>query len=171
VAAAAAGVGLWMRDLKRDRAWANDAHRAILGIAAGDVPDLPKRLDLVHPDDRAAVAAAIEAAREQGGDYALRHRVLRSDDEPRWVASHGSVRLDARRRPVRMWGVTSDITVPARAELDAEVNRNELAHLSRVAMLGQLSGSIAHELNQPLTAILSNAQAALRFTSSPSVDL
>jgi PAS domain S-box-containing protein len=171
MATAAAGVGLWMRDLERDRVWANDAHRAILGIAAGDVPDLPNRLDLVHPDDRASVAAAIDAAREQGGEYALRHRVIRGDGEPRWVASHGSVRLDDRGKPARMSGVTSDITAPVRADLDAEVNRTELAHLSRVAMLGQLSGSIAHELNQPLTAILSNAQAALRFTSAPSVDL
>ena len=170
-AAAAAGVGLWMRDLKRDRPWANDAHRAILGLAVDDVPDLPQRLDLVHPDDRGAVAAAIGAAREGGGDYALRHRIVRGDGEMRWVASHGNVRLDRRGKPASMWGVTSDITAPVRAELDAEVNRNELAHLSRVAMLGQLSGSIAHELNQPLTAILSNAQAALRFTSAPSVDL
>jgi PAS domain S-box-containing protein len=171
MAAAAAGVGLWMRDLVRDRPWANDAHRAILGIAAADVPDLPKRLDLVHPDDRGAVAAAIDAARERGSEYAVRHRIVRGDGELRWVASHGSVRLDGRGKPASMWGVTSDITAPVRAELDAEVNRNELAHLSRVAMLGQLSGSIAHELNQPLTAILSNAQAALRFTSKPPVDL
>jgi len=171
MAAAAAGVGVWMRDLKRDRAWANDVHRTILGIAASDVPDLPKRLDLVHFDDRGAVAAAIDAAREKGGEFALRHRIIRGDGEPRWVASHGSVRVDSRGKPAILWGVTFDITAPVRAELDAELNRNELAHLSRVAMLGQLSGSIAHELNQPLTAILSNAQAALRFTSAPSVDL
>jgi PAS domain S-box-containing protein len=171
MAADAAGVGLWMRDLRRDRPWANDAHRAIFALAPEDVPDLPKRLDLVHPDDRTAVAAAIEAARERGGEYAVRHRIVRGDGELRWVASHGSVRLDGRGKPTSMWGVTSDITTPVRAELDAEVNRNELAHLSRVAMLGQLSGSIAHELNQPLTAILSNAQAALRFTSATPVDL
>ena len=50
--------------------------------------------------------------------------------------------------------------------------RDELAHLSRVAMLGELSGSLAHELNQPLTAILSNAQAAQRFLKQdpPRVD-
>ncbi len=46
-----------------------------------------------------------------------------------------------------------------------------MAHLMRVALLGQLSGALAHELNQPLTAILSNAQAAQRFLKSDSVDL
>jgi len=65
-----------------------------------------------------------------------------------------------------------DVTERRRAELAAARQRDELAHLSRVAMLGELSGSLAHELNQPLTAILSNAQAAQRFLaqSPPRVD-
>ena len=56
-----------------------------------------------------------------------------------------------------------DISVRRASEQAAARQRNELAHLSRVSMLGALSGSLAHELNQPLTAILSNAQAAQRF--------
>ena len=55
-----------------------------------------------------------------------------------------------------------------KAELDAHEQRAQLTHLSRVAMLGELSGGIAHELNQPLTAILSNAQAAQRFMTDKS---
>jgi two-component system sensor kinase FixL len=56
-----------------------------------------------------------------------------------------------------------DMTERRRLEQAAARQRDELAHLSRVAMLGELSGSLAHELNQPLAAILSNAQAAQRF--------
>jgi PAS domain S-box-containing protein len=56
-----------------------------------------------------------------------------------------------------------DVTERKRAEARAVRERNELAHLSRVTMLGELSGSLAHELNQPLTSILSNAQAAQRM--------
>jgi two-component system sensor kinase FixL len=56
-----------------------------------------------------------------------------------------------------------DVSERRRFEREAAEQRNELAHLSRVAMLGELSGSLAHELNQPLTAILSNAQAGQRF--------
>jgi len=56
-----------------------------------------------------------------------------------------------------------DLTGRRRAEAEAALQRDELLHLSRVAMLGELSGSLAHEVNQPLMAILSNAQAALRF--------
>jgi signal transduction histidine kinase len=58
-----------------------------------------------------------------------------------------------------------------RAELELQEQRRELTHLSRVAILGELSGALAHELNQPLTAILSNAQAAQRLLTQESPDL
>lgn len=57
----------------------------------------------------------------------------------------------------------TDISVRKAMERESTVQREELAHLSRVALLSELSGSLAHELSQPLTAILSNAQAAMRF--------
>ena len=65
-----------------------------------------------------------------------------------------------------------DITARKRTELELERQRNELAHLSRVTLMSELSGSLAHELNQPLMAILSNAQAALRFLAhdTPNLD-
>ena len=68
-------------------------------------------------------------------------------------------------------GVSTDITARKARELEIEMQRNELAHLSRVTMLSELSGSLAHELNQPLAAILSNAQAALRFLATETPDL
>jgi C4-dicarboxylate-specific signal transduction histidine kinase len=70
-----------------------------------------------------------------------------------------------------MIGATIDITARKQAELEVQQQRGELAHLSRVTMLGELSGSLAHELNQPLTAILSNAQAAQRFLAHDNADL
>ena len=62
------------------------------------------------------------------------------------------------------------ITERKQAELDAQRHRQELTHVSRVATLGELSASLAHELNQPLTAILSNAQAARRFLTGDQAD-
>jgi PAS domain S-box-containing protein len=67
--------------------------------------------------------------------------------------------------------IARDITARKRAQAEALKHRAELTHLSRVTMLGELSGSLAHELNQPLTAILSNAQAAQRFLTHDNVDL
>ena len=66
---------------------------------------------------------------------------------------------------------TRDLTEQRRAEAEAQQQRLEVAHLSRVAMLGELSGSLAHELNQPLTAILANARAAQRLLRLSSPDL
>jgi len=65
----------------------------------------------------------------------------------------------------------TDISERLRNEREAALQRDELAHLSRVAMLGEIAGSLAHELNQPLTAVLSNAQAALRFLQRAPPDL
>ena len=62
-----------------------------------------------------------------------------------------------------MRGVVLDVTQRHQMQSEALQQRKELTHLSRVAMLGELSGSLAHELNQPLAAILANAQAAQRF--------
>jgi PAS domain S-box-containing protein len=63
-----------------------------------------------------------------------------------------------------------DISERKQAELEATRQRNELAHLSRVTMLGELSGSLAHELNLPLSAILCNAQAGQRILANGAID-
>jgi len=65
----------------------------------------------------------------------------------------------------------SDITRRRLAEIESERQRQELTHLTRVGILGALSGALAHELNQPLTAILSNAQAMQRFLAREPLDL
>jgi C4-dicarboxylate-specific signal transduction histidine kinase len=67
--------------------------------------------------------------------------------------------------------IVRDITDRKRAEMDAAIQSRELAHLSRVTTLGELSGALAHELRQPLSAILINAQAARRLLSRDPVDL
>jgi signal transduction histidine kinase len=64
-----------------------------------------------------------------------------------------------------------DISSRKRAEIEARRNLDEIAHLNRLAAMGELTASVAHEINQPLTAILSNAQAACRFLSGKSSNL
>jgi signal transduction histidine kinase len=63
-----------------------------------------------------------------------------------------------------------DLIAQHSAERESKEQRQQLTHLTRVSLLGQLSGALAHELNQPLTAILSNAQAALRFLAADKID-
>ena len=171
LATATTGVGLWLRDLTRGETWTNAEHRKTWGLADGAAPDLKSQIQLVHPDDRVQVEAAVDRAMIGGGDYDVQHRIVLPGGDVRWIASRGSVEVDAHGKPRYLRGATADISGRVRADMDAKTLRNEVAHLSRVVTLGQLSGSIAHELNQPLTAILSNAQAALRFMNAKSVDM
>jgi PAS domain S-box-containing protein len=64
-----------------------------------------------------------------------------------------------------------DVTARKHAEQEARQLRDELAHAGRIATMGEMAAALAHELNQPLAAILSNAQAATRFLSGPNPDL
>ncbi|HYH43788.1 MAG TPA: PAS domain S-box protein, partial [Burkholderiales bacterium] len=89
----------------------------------------------------------------------------------RWLQTVKRPIVDETGRASQLLGSATDITRRKETELELERQRNELAHLSRVAMLGEMSGSLAHELNQPLTAILTNAQAAQRFLAGDAVDL
>jgi C4-dicarboxylate-specific signal transduction histidine kinase len=89
----------------------------------------------------------------------------------RWIAGRGQAEFNGNGQPVRMRGASLDITKRKQAELEAARQRNEMARLARVTMLGELSGSIAHELSLPLSAILSNAQAAQRVLANGCADL
>jgi PAS domain S-box-containing protein len=95
----------------------------------------------------------------------------RKNGELYWEWEVISPLFDAAGKITHFVGVKEDVTERKRDEVALSRQRSELTHLSRVAMLGELSGSMAHELNQPLTAILSNAQAAQRFLAGEQADL
>ncbi|WP_367185302.1 sensor histidine kinase [Rugamonas sp.] len=167
----AAHLGVWVRDLARRTIWMSDQWRALFGFAPEQTVQLVDLLLRVHPDDRVAVQRTLDQCLHGVSRYDMEYRIVLPDGELRWIGSHGSVALDAAGRPALVHGVSLDITPRKRAELDLQQKQKEVTHLSRVAVLGELSGALAHELNQPLTAILSNAQAALRFMERQPVDL
>ena len=128
---------------------------------------IPERLRVPHAGLRAAYARDPQA-RAMGAGRELFARRKDGGEVPVEVALSP---MHSERGLFVLVSVV-DITQRRNVERAAARQRDDLAHLSRVAMLGELSGSLAHELNQPLTAILSNAQAAQRFLaqSPPRID-
>jgi PAS domain S-box-containing protein len=172
LAAEAAQLGFWIRDLATDQIWATEKWRSLFGFSDTEAVNVSLVMQRLHPNDRDDLSkAAISRALEESGSYEREYRVILPDNQMRWISSHGQVELDDRGKPARVRGVSRDVTQRRAAELDVLQQRQELAHLSRVTMLGELSGSIAHELNQPLGAILRNTEAAELFLQDPSPDL
>jgi len=100
--------------------------------------------------------------------------------EERITDAHGKIRwLQTVKRPIinsdgssnQLLGASTDITRRKETEIQLQEQRAELAHVARISTMGELAASLAHELNQPLTAILSNAQAALRFITAKPADI
>jgi PAS domain S-box-containing protein len=299
LAANTAGLGLWVWDATRDESWVTPEGRSLFGWGESEPVTLERFIHTLHPDDREATREAMLRSLQSGGDYLAEYRVVLSGGAIRWITTRGRFEFDANHRPLRLRGVSIDITARRQAEetlekerrflrqvididpnfnfakdregrftivnqavadaygttvneligkidadfnpnseeveffhrMDLEVmdtlkerfipeerltdaqgkvrwlqtvkrpiidkdgvanqvlgastditqrkqaeselqrNRQELAHVTRISTMGELAASLAHELNQPLTAILSNAQAAQRFMAADPADL
>jgi len=125
----------------------------------------------VHPDDRERCLATYSDAFDARREFTMEYRLRRHDGEYRWVSDKGVPRRAPDGTFLGYIGCADDITPRKDAELTAERHRAELAHVARLSTMGELAASLAHELNQPLTAILSNAQTAERFLASDQIDL
>jgi PAS domain S-box-containing protein len=159
LAASAAELAMWTWDILRDQIWTTDKGNALFGFAKSDKINFDRFLDALHPEDRETVRRAVAKAMNGDGEYESAYRVVLSDGQVRWIAGRGRVEFGDG-KPLRMRGVSLDITERRQAELEAARQRTDLAHASRLAIVGELTASIAHEINQPLGAILSNAETA-----------
>ena len=166
-----AHVGNWEWDFKADRLfWSEEACR-ILGRPENYTTDYAGFLQAVQPDDRERVVQYVRDLMAAKRADILEFQITRPDGGVRTLSSIAEVVRDERGVPVRMSGAWQDITDQKRAEAALRRSLDEIAHLNRVSAMGELTSSLAHELNQPLAAILSNAQAAARFLSGASPDL
>lgn len=162
LAADAGGIALWMWDRGGSGLWCNDHARRLLDAAPEGPLDLQHFLANAHPDDMQQLEqSTLAASADESREFDL--RVVLPGGGIRWLAVRGLVDGADSGAAGVVRGAAIDITVRRELEHESRTLRDELAHLSRVTMLGELSGAIAHELNQPLAAILSNAQAAQRF--------
>jgi PAS domain S-box-containing protein len=123
-------------------------------------------VETAHPEEREYVVKEFKKALATGSSYISEHRIRRADGIYRWHLSRAEPLLDEDGQIVQWFGVAIDIDERKRAEDHLRETRVKLAGASRIAMVAELSASIAHELNQPLTAVLANAQAAWRWISN-----
>jgi PAS domain S-box-containing protein len=166
-----ADFGIWIRDLARKEIWASDKWRGLFGFAATEPLDLEKILQRIHFEDRDAFRLVLEKAVQGDGSYEAEYRVVLPSGEMRWIGSRGRVEFDGAKKPILVRGVSNDVTERKEAEEETQALRRDLAHVDRVSMMGQLASSLAHEINQPLGAILRNAEAAELFMQEKSPDL
>jgi two-component system sensor kinase FixL len=171
LAAEAADLGFWVHESEKEEFWGSDHWRALFGYTKSEPLYMSNFISRIHPDDREATLRTITDAERGDGHYQMEHRVVLPDGQVRWFSCQGRVALNKDGRPARMQGVSIDITRRKQAELEAQTHRNDVAHLLRVASLGELSSALAHELKQPLSAILSNAQSAELSLARGIVDL
>jgi PAS domain S-box-containing protein len=171
LAADAANLGMWEWNVREDEIWATEASRLVLGVPSSGVIRFSTLLAGLHEDDRDRFRQLLEDAVAKGEDYDTEYRLVRLDGGQRWMASRGSVHLSEEGKPERLVGISIDVTARKEAEIEARQHREELGHLTRLTLMGEMAASFAHELNQPLSGIVSNASAGQRFIDRGDVSL
>jgi PAS domain S-box-containing protein len=123
-------------------------------------------VEATHPEEREYVVKEFKKALATGTSFINEHRIRRADGIYRWHLSRAEPLRGEDGQIVQWFGVGIDIDERKRAEDHLRETRVKLARASRIATVAELSASIAHELNQPLTAVIANAQAARRWLSN-----
>ena len=171
LAARAADLGFWDWDVVRDEVWVNDVSSLQIETSEPGHTSLEHYFSRVHPDDRGSLRQAVDRALEHNQDFHAEFRITGPSGVERWIAASGQVERGAQGKPLRLRGISMDIT--ARKQFEGELQRHRIAltHAQRVSAMGQLSVALAHELNQPLGAILRNAEAGEVFLRQDPTDL
>lgn len=123
-------------------------------------------VELFHPDDRAAVKGVFQKSFARGEPLQHKGRLRRKDGEYRWIDSRFEPLRDEDGTILRWYGVNFDVDDEVRAQESLRLTDERLARALRLASLSELSVSIAHELNQPLQAVVANAGAFQRWLNA-----
>jgi len=153
-----------------EMSWSDEVYR-IIEIDPSLRPSFDLVYTRVHPEDLPSHVEMMRRQRQLGSDFEYEHRMLFPDGRTKWVrlAAHASRDEDGE---VEYIVALQDVTQRHLSEKALGTVRSELAHVSRVASMGALTASIAHEVNQPLAGIITNASTCLRMLAAtpPNVD-
>lgn len=146
LAADAASVGLWRLNLATSVYWLTNKTRELFGLAANEEVSFERFLGLIHPDDRELVRRSVETVVESRNQGVVEYRVVRSDENVRWMFSRGRVHANPSGEPKYLTGVSVDITERKQAEATL---RNLSGRL--IAAQEQERSRLARELHDGLS--------------------
>jgi len=167
-----AGEFIWEVNAEGFYTYVSPTVEKILGYTPEELVGKKHFYDLFVPSVREelmATASRVNAGRQSFRDFPNPN--VSKSGKIVHLETSGAPVLDPAGNLLGYRGAAADVTGRKQAEVEIGQQRNELAHLSRVSTMGVLTSSLAHELNQPLTAILNNAQAGSRFMAAASPDL
>jgi signal transduction histidine kinase/CheY-like chemotaxis protein len=133
-------------------------------------PTVELVLQRTHPEDAAFVGKTLERATRNRKDFDLDHRLLMPDGSVKHVHIVAHAISDASGN-IEFVGTVMDVTERKRAEDGLRQAQTELAHANRVTTMGELTASVAHEVNQPIAAAVTNANTCLRWLTRDHPDL
>jgi PAS domain S-box-containing protein len=137
-------------------------------------PTREERVQRVHPEDRAKWQGAVDRAIAETSGFEMEFRILLPDGTVKYIHTVGHPVLNASGDLVEFVGSSTDITERKRAEEALEALRQaqaDLARVNRVTTMGELTASLAHEVNQPIAAAVTNANTCLRWLTRDHPDL
>jgi PAS domain S-box-containing protein len=149
--------------------WSEETFR-IFGYDKAPSVRIEMVVQRVHPDDRARVQRTVDRATRDGKDFYHEYRLLLPDGSVKHVHATAHAVPDES-GGIEFVGAVTDVTARKRAEEKLLEAQAELAHVARVTALGELAASIAHEVNQPLAAVVANAAACQRWLARTPPDL
>ena len=149
--------------------WTEETFR-IFEYDPASTPTVEQAQLRVHPDDAAAFWQVVERASNDGQDFAHVYRLRMPDERVKYVHVVARAFRDEAGE-VEFVGSVMDVTAIRLAEHELRKTQTDLAHVTRVTSLGELTASIAHEVNQPLSAVITNAAACLSWLDHEQPDL
>jgi PAS domain S-box-containing protein len=165
-------VSAWRADPDGSMNFFNEQWRAYTGLAIEDATCWRwAEQGLFHPDDVRTIIDRwrVSIAKRRAG--VVEARMRRSDGEYRWHLIRSQPLLDDHGNVIQWYGTNTDLEDRRIAEQALQKSQSELAYVTRLTTLNEMVASIAHEVNQPLSAVVTNAQAGLRWLSRDGADL
>jgi len=155
--------GTWHWHVEPDIQYISDEYKRIMGLPDTQITtSMAEFQRRVHPDDILSLRELIETSVEKGVVMQAEFRIIRDDGECRYIKGIGEPN-DNWPEVAEYFGTLTDITAQRQSEDAVRIAQADLARVARATTVGQLTSSIAHEINQPLMSIVANAGAGLRW--------